>query len=219
MKRILSLIFVVLTMSIVIFADEMPKKINFPSDKFSLSTNNEMLYDGKLYTGKVSFDENREYNFKDGHLEGLQFIKTELADVSSNILNGKLDGEYKSSFQIDNYKFSLKITFANGIILEYMEENPSKIENLIFNYDGTGNGMIEYENEKIIINNGVGTSKNYIFTYNLNKEKDGIVSCKYNKNNKSLYKCIDNSHFDRDLVEKSIFPSILKFSKLLKNLK
>ena len=40
-----------------------------------------------------------------------------------------------------------------------------------------------------------------------------------NKNNKLLYKCIDSVHFNRDLVEKSIFPSILKFSKLLENAK
>ena len=77
MKRILSLVFTVLTMSVITFAGKMPKEINYPSDIISLSAKNEVLYDGKLYTGKVVLGKISYINLKDGHLEGETFLEND----------------------------------------------------------------------------------------------------------------------------------------------
>ena len=77
MKRILSLVFILLTMSVITFAEEMPKEVRVPSDRLSLSKNNEMLYGGKLYTGKVVFNgvgyDNGYMNLKDGQFRRENF--------------------------------------------------------------------------------------------------------------------------------------------------
>ena len=77
MKRILSLIFILLAMSLITFAEEIVREVNYTSDKFSLSFNNEMLYDNQLYTGKIIINDVSYMNLKNGHLDGESFIKND----------------------------------------------------------------------------------------------------------------------------------------------
>ena len=45
MKRILSVIFVILTISAMVFSEEMPKEITVPTEHLSVSPDNQLMYD------------------------------------------------------------------------------------------------------------------------------------------------------------------------------
>ena len=64
MRKILSFIFMILTISVMVFSEEMPKEVRYPSDKLSLTAANELLYDGQLYTGKILLGEKGYINNK-----------------------------------------------------------------------------------------------------------------------------------------------------------
>ena len=43
MRRILSVIFVIVTMSAMVFSEEMPKEITVPTEHLSVSTDNQLI--------------------------------------------------------------------------------------------------------------------------------------------------------------------------------
>ena len=75
MRKILSFIFMILTISVMVFSEEMPKEVRYPSDKLSLTAANELLYDGQLYTGKILLGEKGYINLTNGDLDGETFFE------------------------------------------------------------------------------------------------------------------------------------------------
>ena len=53
MKRILSLISVMLIISAMVFSEEIPKEITIPTEHLSVNTDNQLMYDKVPYTGKL----------------------------------------------------------------------------------------------------------------------------------------------------------------------
>ena len=205
MKRILSLLFIILTMSVMVFSEEMPKEVKSPSDKLSLSSNNEMLYDGKLYTGKIMFNDVSYINLKDGHLEGEGYVKREIPETFFNVTNGKLEGEYRVRSNVNGKYNDAVIVFKNG------EIQAAKINSdvMIFDSNGMANGIILSDGEEVTIKDGVGKSGNLILKYILNNEKDELVFQIFNKKNKLLSSSeTSDFRFNRDHIEKMLFPSL-----------
>ena len=68
---------------------EIPKEVKSSSQKWSLTSENELSYDGKPYTGKVILDKKggKGYlNLKDGHLEGYSYMESQVFETSFNAL-------------------------------------------------------------------------------------------------------------------------------------
>ena len=192
-------------MSVMVFSEEMPKEVKSPSDKLSLSSNNEMLYDGKLYTGKIMFNDVSYINLKDGHLEGETYMKQETLETFYNVTNGKLEGECRVRSNVNGKYNDAVIVFKNG------EIQAAKINSdvMIFDSNGMANGIILSDGEEVTIKDGVGKSGNLILKYILNNEKDELIFQIFNKKNKLLSSSeTSDFSFNRYHIEKMLFPSL-----------
>ena len=193
----------------MVFSEEMPKEVKSPSDKLSLSSNNEMLYDGKLYTGKITFNDLSYINLKDGHLEGEGYLKQEILETFFNVTNGKLEGEYRLNGHVNGKYNDTVIVFKNGEIQATQINTEFYSQDLTFDSNGMANGIILNSGEKVTIKDGVGKSGNLILKYILNNEKDELIFQIFNKKNKLLSSSeTSDFRFNRDHIEKMLFPSL-----------
>ena len=213
MKRILSLLFIILTMSVMVFSEEMPKEVKSPSDKLSLSSNNEMLYDGKLYTGKITFNDLSYINLKDGHLEGQTKISSgkNKEEYEVNVKDGKFDGQYIAKTpQIGE----IAITSEAGALkaMKTAMTNGLK-QDLTFDAAGLANGTMEMGAQKFVFKDGKAPVAGHA---------DSFVSLKYMKETNSVSTEVtqggnvvqkeDNPlGFDVKTLESQIFPALVGY--------
>ena len=209
MRRILSLIFIVLTMSMMIFAGEIPKEINYPSDKLLLSKNDEILYDNHLYTGKIVFNgvgyDSGYMNLKDGYLEGNSFVENKGVRISLNIVNGKLDGDFKwKSITFDNKDIDVIINFKEGKLNSYVGYEGIEIYNLTFDSNGVVNGTIKNSETGEILNykDGISETKDgFISKLNTGNKGNELLESVFDKNGKLIRVESKIELIDRQTVE------------------
>ncbi len=192
-------------------AEEIPKEVRVPSDKISLSVRNEMLYDGKLYTGKIVFDDVSYMNLKDGHLEGKTFIGDDEREISFNIVNGKLKGDYKSKGLVFGIYNDVLINFENGKIKNFISSIASKGYNFTFDSSGNGNGT--FNNSKIgtslNFKDGVAeTNDGFTLKINIGGEGDNILESKFGKKDGLISEDFILKHINRSVLGKIMFKRI-----------
>ena len=204
MKRILSLIFILLAMSLITFAEEIVREVNYTSDKFSLSFNNEMLYDNQLYTGKIIINDVSYMNLKNGHLDGESFIKNDSGEVSLNVVNGELDGDFiVKGLLFETNTDNMLLNFKNGEIKTYIASIDSMSCNLTFDANGNSNGEVidKSTNEKTYLKDGIGKLKDGYIKIFLGNEKDEVIYNKFDKNGKLISEEGKDNHINRENVE------------------
>ena len=212
MKRILSLIFVVLTMSVVIFAEEMPKEVDFLSDKLSLSTNNEMLYDGKLYTGKIIINDRGYMNLKDGHLEGKTYMGSGGVKFLFEIVDGEFDGDFMQNGKVFGTYIDTLINFRNGKIQIYRGSVDSMDYDLTFDSSGNANGTLKNDSKNIELNyiDGVAkTKEGFILKANSGDKGNEAIFSMFTKSGKLISEYGRGDHINRDFMEEYLFPLLL----------
>ena len=209
MKRILSLVFILLTMSVITFAGRMPKEINYSSDKLSLSKNDEMLYDGKLYTGKVVLDEMGYVNFKDGHLDGKTFLDNDKVKLSLNIVNGKLEGDFIMKGFASGSDIDTLTNFEGGVIKAYIASIGSENYNLTFDSNGNANGTYKDNDidETLNYKDGIAETKDgFILKMNTGDKGDELLKFAFTKSGKLVYESGRGDHMNIKYFEKKWFP-------------
>ncbi len=206
MKRILDLIFILLTMSVMIFSEEMPKEVRTPSDKLSLSKNNEVLYEGVPYTGKL-FNDISYMNLKDGHLDGETYSDDGNFKNYMNIVNGEFEGEYIRQEIIYGENVDVFIIFNNGEIKTYKVSVEKVSFNLEFDSNGNANGVVidQSTNEKTYLKEGIGKLKDGYVKIFLGNEKDEVIYSKLDKNGKLIRESGRGYHRRREYLERMWF--------------
>ena len=212
MKRILSLIFILLVLLVflgVMFAGEMPKEVRSKSYKISLSSKNEVLYDGKLYTGKVKFDDVSYMNFKDGHLEGKTFIDGDKFKILSNIVNGELEGDCIVKGTLFGVNIDQLLTFKNGRIKTYKYSVGSNDYNLTFDANGNANGTFKDTRVGLSLNfkDGIAKAKNgFVSKLNTGDKGNEIILSIFDKNGNLIEEEGRGRLINREYFEKIWFP-------------
>ena len=212
MKRILSLIFVVLTMSVMMFAEEMPKEVNFPSDELSLSENNEMLYDGKLYTGKIILDDVGYMNLKDGHLEGKTYMGGGELKISFNIVNDEFDGDFIEKGKVFGTYIDMLINFRNGKIKTWIASIGAVDYDLTFDSSGNANGTLKSDSKNIELNfiDGVAkTKEGLIVKGNSGDKGNEMILSTFTKSGKLISESGRGYHMNRNFIEGYLFQPLL----------
>lgn len=204
MKRILSLIFMLLTISLTVFSDKIPREVSYKSDKLLLSLNNEMLYDNQLYTGRIIINDISYMDLKNGHLDGKTFIKSDRGEVTLNVVNGKLDGDFIiKGLLFEKNTDNILLNFKNGEIKTYIASIDSMSCDLTFDSNGNANGELkDYgTNEKTYLKEGIGKLKDGYVKIFLGNEKNEIIYNKFDKNGKLIIESGKGSYFKTDYVE------------------
>lgn len=204
MRKILSLIAIMLTMSVMIFGDKMPKEIHATSDKISLSTKNEVLYEGKLYTGKIIIDDASYMTLKDGHLEGKTFIENDEVKTSFNIVDGKLEGDYIQKGLMFGTDIDRIINFKRGKFNSYIGYIDSDIYNLTFDSNGNANGTFKDDETGIILNYKDGvteTEEGFVSKLNTGDNGDELLEFIFDKNGKLISEEAKEEYINREYIE------------------
>ena len=183
MKKILSILIPMMLTSLIMCSGNMPNEIDYRSEKLSLTDDYEILYNGKPYSGKITYEELGYMNLKNGHLEGKTVVNTSKENDSFNVVDGKLEGDHISKYEDGIYV----ITFKNGEIQESKIKMDSYSEDLTFDSKGMANGYALYKDYKVVFKDGVGKNESGdMLKINLNNEKNGIVEKIFDENNKLL---------------------------------
>ena len=195
----------------MIFAEEMPKEVRNPLDTLSLSTNNEILYDGELYTGKIIINDISYMNLKDGHLEGKTYMAGEGVEVSFNIVNGEFDGDFIEKGELLEENTDTLINFRNGKIKTYKGSVDLLDYDLTFDSSGNANGTLKDNETGFIISYSDGveeTKSNYRSTLNTGDKGDEIIFSTFTKSGKLIFESERGDHINRDATERTLFPLI-----------
>ena len=224
MKRILSIIFVILTMSAMVFSEEMPKEITVPTEHLSVSPDNQLMYDKVTpYTGKLIFTEDatNEFmgkgymNIKGGYFEGVTYLKSDETLISFDVENGKFQGEYLRKGEFQGTSMNYTIDFDNGII-QKIKGNIQSVElDAVFDSKGKADGTFTLFGESLPIKDGfiVGDSfRKKVKTdieILLNDTKNGLIVRFYSLNGELIYEDRDLKNIDRAAMESIIFSMII----------
>ncbi len=205
--------------TVMMFAEEMPKEVDCcqQNDKISLSTNNELLYEGKLYTGKIVFNgvayDNGFINLKDGHLEGKIFLETEVLKVAFDVVNGEFDGyfvERSTIFEVDS---SIILNFKNGKIETNISFIGLKGYNLTFDSSGNANGTVN-DNKTgkfLICEDGIEKVGNdFVLKINNGDKGNEQIFSMFDKEGKLIYESGRGNHMNRDAAEKIVFQKMVR---------
>ena len=224
MKRILSIIFVMLTMSAMVFSEEMPKEITVPTEHLSVSPDNQLMYDKVTpYTGKLIFTEDatNEFmgkgymNIKGGYFEGVTYLKSDETLISFDVENGKFQGEYLITGKIEGTSMNYTIDFDNGIIRKIKGDMQSVELEAVFDSKGKANGTAIALGEKLLIKDGFIDKDKFRkkakmdIEILLNDTKNGLVTKFYDLNGNLIYEGRDLKNTDRDAMESILFPVII----------
>ena len=224
MKRILSIIFVMLTMSAMVFSEEMPKEITVPTEHLSVSPDNQLMYDKVTpYTGKLIFTEDatNEFmgkgymNIKGGYFEGVTYLKSDQTLISFDVENGKFQGEYLIMGKIKGTPTNYTIDFDNGIIRKIKANMQSVELEAVFDSEGKANGTAIVLGEKMLIKDGFIDKDKFRkkakmdIEILLNDTKNGLVTKFYDLNGNLIYEGRDLKNTDRDAMESILFPVII----------
>ena len=224
MKRILSVIFLILTMSVMIFSEEMLKEITVPTEHLSVSTDNQLMYDKVTpYTGKLIFTEDatNEFmgegymNIKDGHFEGVTYLKSDKTLISFDVENGKFQGEYLIMGKIEGTPMNYTIDFDNGIIRKIKANMQSVELEAVFDSEGKANGTATAFGESLPIKDGFIVEDEFRKKVKtdieilLNDTKNGLIVRFYNLNGELIYEDRDLKDIDRASMESFVFPMII----------
>ena len=85
---IATLTLLVLMSLVLMFIKLDHKLVKLPSKDFLLNNKNELLYKGRLYSGKILIDDFNYFTVKKGHLEGKTAIEYDVFKVSFNVVKG-----------------------------------------------------------------------------------------------------------------------------------
>ena len=224
MKRILSIIFVMLTMSAMVFSEEMPKEITVPTEHLSVSPDNQLMYDKVTpYTGKLIFTEDatNEFmgkgymNIKGGYFEGVTYLKSDETLISFDVKNGKFQGEYFIKGKFQGIPMNYTIDFDNGIIRKIKGDMQSVELEAVFDSKGKANGTAIALGEKLLIKDGFIDKDKFRkkakmdIEILLNDTKNGLVTKFYDLNGNLIYEGRDLKNTDRDAMESILFPIII----------
>ena len=224
MKRILSIIFVMLTMSAMVFSEEMPKEITVPTEHLSVSPDNQLMYDKVTpYTGKLIFTEDatNEFmgegymNIKDGHFEGVTYLKSDKTLISFDVENAKFQGEYLIMGKIEGTPMNYTIDFDNGIIRKIKANMQSVELEAVFDSEGKANGTATAFGESLPIKDGFIVEDEFRKKVKtdieilLNDTKNGLIVRFYNLNGELIYEDRDLKNMDRAAMESILFPMII----------
>ena len=223
MKRILSLISVMLIISVMVFSEEIPKEITIPTEHLSVNTDNQLMYDKVPYTGKliVTKDVTNELigegymNIKDGHFEGVSYLKSDQTLISFDVKNGKFQGEYFIKGKFQGIPMNYTIDFDNGIIRKIKANMQSVELEAVFDSKGKANGTAIALGEKLLIKDGFIDKDKFRkkakmdIEILLNDTKNGLVTKFYDLNGNLIYEGRDLKNTDRDAMESILFPIII----------
>ncbi len=209
--KLLYLLFIILIMSVAIFPEEVPKEVEYPSNKLSLSASNEVLYDRIPYTGKITINDMSYMNLKNGHLEGETFLENENFKSSVNIVDGKLEGECIIKNIVLGKYVNYLIDFKNGEIKAIKYYNETLRYNFIFDSNGLGNGNLEDSdrNKKLEFKDGIAKQEWGYIKVSLGKRKDLIIYSYFDENSKLMSEDNTGLLINREVIEKIWFKKML----------
>ena len=224
MKRILSLISVMLIISVMVFSEEIPKEITIPTEHLSVNTDNQLMYDKVTpYTGKLIFTEDatNEFmgkgymNIKGGYFEGVTYLKSDETLISFDVENGKFQGEYLITGKIEGTSMNYTIDFDNGIIRKIKANMQSVELEAVFDSKGKANGTAIALGEKLLIKDGFIVEDEFRKKVKtdieilLNDTKNGLIVRFYSLNGELIYEDRDLKNIDRAAMESIIFSMII----------
>lgn len=219
MKKIIKIVFMVMISLVTMSQEvskEIPKEVKSSSQKWSLTSENELSYDGKPYTGKVILDNKggKGYlNLKDGHLEGYSYMESQVFETSFNVVNRKFDGEYMFMEKINGVRQGSIISFNKGNIEKLKGNGKTIVYDLIFDSQGKVNGKMVKGKEELIVKDGVTKNKGLTLLVNLNDEKNGVNLKIFNSSNNLMQEANMIDKTDSDELEGILFKSFFKTAK------
>ena len=211
-----------LTMSAMVFSEEMPKEITIPTEHLSVNTDNQLMYDKIPYTGKLIATKNVTneligegyMNIKDGHFEGVSYLKSDQILISFDVKNGKFQGEYFIKGKFQGNPMNYTIDFDNGIIRKIKANMQSVELDVAFDSKGKANGTFTLFGESLPIKDGFIVGDKFRKKVKadieilLNDTKNSLVIRCYNLNGELIYENSDLKNMDRAAMESILFPTI-----------
>ncbi len=188
----------------------MPKEIKVPNKRLSIGTNGELLYNKKTpYAGKVIFKEKGGEGYmtlKNGHIEGKTELTSPELTTSFNVVNGELDGEYKSKGTFNGVDINYIVILDKGKLKKYDGKIGTLEQNFTFDDKGRTNGTMKENGVTLTFKDGMTKFQGLTIEMVLTEDKTGLKFRVLDQSGKVIQEKSSPFAFNREMLEKSIFP-------------